>query len=60
MGLDFTTYNNVVHNTVLTDLVVPGQPDQSLLFTHANDNATLSGEQLQTIHDWIQAGALDN
>ena len=59
-GLDFTSYDSIVHNTVKTDLVVPGHPEESDLLIHANDNASLSGAELQVIHDWIAAGAPNN
>jgi hypothetical protein len=59
-GLDFTTWNNLVHNTVVNNLVVPGNPQQSLLFTEAQHNTTLTTEQMQLLSDWISAGALNN
>jgi hypothetical protein len=59
-GLDFTTYENVVHNPVLPTLVVPGQPLQSELVIHARDNSSISGADLATISDWIAAGAPNN
>jgi plastocyanin len=65
-GLDFTTWDSLVHNPVLPDLIVPGSPNQSRLFIHIAANAmgggqeAMTAEEQQTVSDWIQAGAPDN
>ncbi|HEY2030682.1 MAG TPA: plastocyanin/azurin family copper-binding protein [Myxococcales bacterium] len=62
-GLDFTTWDSLVHNPVLPNLIVPGSPGQSRLFLHMVAAATSGGqeatttEERKTVSDWIQAGA---
>jgi plastocyanin len=65
-GLDFTTWDSLVHNPVLPNLVVAGSPDQSRLFIHIaagvmnGGQEAMTAEERQTIFDWIQAGAPNN
>jgi plastocyanin len=65
-GLDFTTYNSVAHNTVMPTLVVAGNPNASLLYIDIQGGRApgsqefLTPAQIQLVHDWIQAGALNN
>lgn len=64
-GLDFTTYNNVVHNPVLRTLVVPGAPDQSALFTEIEGGVAPGGvpvtqAQIGLVRTWIEQGAPEN
>ena len=64
-GLDFTTFQNVVHNPVLPNLVVPGQPDQSALFTDIQGGIAPGGvpvtqDQINLVRTWIEEGALQN
>jgi len=63
-GLDFTTYQNLVHNTVLPTLVVPGNPDGSALYQYilggGIGSEALTAQETQLVHDWIQDGALNN
>jgi plastocyanin len=64
-GLDFTTWQNLVHNPVLPNLIVPGSPNQSRLFLHIAAAATgggqeaMTAEEQQAVFNWIQAGAPD-
>ena len=65
-GLDFTTYQNLVHNPVLPNLVIPGSPSTSRLFIHIQGDAAAVGQehltaaQIQLVLDWIQGGAPNN
>jgi plastocyanin len=65
-GLDFTTWDSLVHNPVLPDLIVPGSPDQSRLFIHiaaaagGGGQEAMTAEEQQAVFDWIEAGAPDD
>ena len=64
-GLDFTTWDSLVHNPVLPNLIVPGSPNQSRLFIHivaamGGGQEAMTAEEQQTVFDWIQAGAPNN
>lgn len=64
-GLDFTTYNNVAHNPVLPNLVVPGQPGRSALFSDIQGGVAPGGvpvtqDQIDLLFNWIQQGAPEN
>jgi plastocyanin len=64
-GLDFTTWDSLVHNPVLPDLIVAGNPNQSKLFIHiaavtGGGQEAMTAEEQQTVFDWIQAGAPDD
>jgi plastocyanin len=63
-GLDFSTYQNLVHNTALPTLVVPGNPDSSALYQEILGGGigteALTAQETQLVQDWIQDGALNN
>ena len=63
-GLDFTTWNSLVHNPVLPNLIIAGSPNQSRLYLHivaetSGQEAMTPAEQ-QAVFDWIAAGAPDD
>ncbi|MGZ3687923.1 MAG: cupredoxin domain-containing protein [Bdellovibrionota bacterium] len=65
-GLDFTNWQNLVHNPVLPTLIVPGNPGASALFVHIASGRSNGGQEAMTpqeqqaIQSWIQSGAPDN
>ncbi len=65
-GLDFTTWQNLVHNPVVSTLIVPGNPEASALYIHIQGGAAASSQEFmtaqeqQTIFNWIQSGAPNN
>jgi plastocyanin len=60
-GLDFTTWDSLVHNPVLPDLIVAGNPNQSRLFIHiaavTGGQELMTAEEQQAVSDWIASGA---
>ena len=61
-GLDFTTWDSLVHNPVLPNLIVAGSPNQSRLYLHiaavtGGGQEAMTPQEKQTVFDWIAAGA---
>ena len=60
-GLDLTTYQSAIQGSANGPVIVPGDPDQSLLVKKQTDLqphfGQLTPEQLQLVIDWIKAGA---
>jgi plastocyanin len=61
-GLDFTTWDSLVHNPVLPNLIVPGNPNQSRLYLHiaagpSSGQEAMTAQERQAVFDWIEAGA---
>ncbi len=65
-GLLLTTYEQIMAGSDNGPVVIPGDPDNSLLVTMLVEGkmpkrgAKLSPEQVQLISDWVAAGAEDN
>ncbi len=68
-GLDLTSYENIMSGGQSGAVVVPGDPNGSLLLQRINGNVTpqmplggnpLPASDIQLISDWIAEGALNN
>lgn len=66
-GISLTSYEDLMDTGAHEPLVVPGQPDESLLMFPLRSTTSpmpptglLPEEQIQTIEDWIRQGAKDN
>lgn len=65
-GLNMTTYDNLMAGSFNGPVVVPGNADESLLVKLVANNEMpdrgpkVPPEELQTIIDWVNQGALNN
>jgi cytochrome b subunit of formate dehydrogenase len=61
-GLQVTSYQSLAAGGESGPVVVAGSPDESLIVTKmkGEHSAVLAGDDLQTLVDWIAAGAQDN
>ena len=64
-GLDLSSYASVIKGSTSGEIVIAGEPDESLLYltmTHAEEPAMPPGKPplrdkyLKQVHDWIQTG----
>ena len=64
--MSLQTYQNAMKGGLSAPDIVPGDPEDSLLYTYPRDGvmplggAKLSAADVQKIFDWIKAGALNN
>lgn len=65
-GLRLTNYETVMKGSLFLPIITPGEPETSLIYlmtskgTMPVEGNPLSEAQVQTIYDWIAAGAPDN
>ncbi len=64
--LDLSTYEKIVKNSHLPPLLVPGKPEDSVLYTSCakgempkGGGAKLTQQELNALYDWIKEGAKD-
>ncbi|GAB4542111.1 MAG: hypothetical protein Kow0063_33670 [Anaerolineae bacterium] len=61
-GLQVTDYQTLMAGGEKGPVIVPGSPEESPIVARMGEGhpAVLSGDDLQTLVDWITAGAIDN
>ena len=65
-GIDLTTYENILDQTLFPPIITPGEPENSSLYLTIAEGKMpkkgpkLSDQEIQAVFDWIKNGAKEN